>query len=106
MVSLNIIFEAPVSSMSAWRARASLPLSPSMLMRRPGRRSVHDRRHRNPGSKSRPVETTEGAWEEYKARLDAERAKMARLRELRFAAEMKAAGETKAKGEKGGKAKR
>jgi hypothetical protein len=55
-----------------------------------------------PGSKSRPVETTEGAWEEYKARLDAERAKMAKLRELRMAAEMKAARETKAKGKKGG----
>ena len=57
----------------------------------------------NPGSKSRPVETTEGAWEEYNARLDAERAKMARLRELRFAAEMKAALEMTAKRKTGGK---
>jgi len=55
----------------------------------------------NPGSKSRPVETTEGAWEEYKARLDVERAKMAKLRELRMAVEAKAAKEMKAKGKKG-----
>jgi hypothetical protein len=46
----------------------------------------------NPGSKSRPVETTEGAWEEYKAR------------ELRFAAEATAK-EMKAK-RKAGTAKR
>jgi hypothetical protein len=59
----------------------------------------------NAGLKSRPVETTEGAWEEYKARLDAERAKMAKLRELRMAAEAKAVVETKAKRKAGGKTK-
>jgi hypothetical protein len=56
----------------------------------------------NPVSKSRPVETTEGAWEECKARLDAERAKMAKLRELRMAAEEKAARETKGMRKVGG----
>ena len=47
-----------------------------------------------PASQSRPVETTEGAMDEYKAKQKAERAKMAKLRELRLAAEAKAAGET------------
>ena len=51
----------------------------------------------NRASLSRPVETTEGAMDEYLARRDAERAKMAKLRELRLAAEAKAAGEIKAK---------
>ena len=46
-----------------------------------------------PASASRPVETTEGAMEEYLARQDAERAKMAKLREQRMAAGAKAASE-------------
>jgi hypothetical protein len=57
-----------------------------------------------PASASRPVETTEGAMDEYLARQQAERAKMARLRKMRLAAE---AGGPKAKGKPGaGKAKR
>lgn len=48
-------------------------------------------------SQSRPVETAEGAMNEYLARQDAERAKMAKLKALRLAAEAKAAGEPKAK---------
>jgi hypothetical protein len=50
-----------------------------------------------PASQSRPVETTEGAMDEYLARQKAERAKTAKLRKLRLAAEAKAAGEPKAK---------
>jgi hypothetical protein len=50
-----------------------------------------------PGSKSRPVETTEGAMDEYVARQKAERTKMAKLRKLRLAAEAKAAGEPEPK---------
>jgi hypothetical protein len=46
-----------------------------------------------PTSASRPVETIEGAMEEYLARQDAERANMAKLREQRIAAEAKAASE-------------
>jgi hypothetical protein len=57
-------------------------------------------------SQSRPVETTEGAMDEYKARQKAERAKMAKLRKLRLAAEAKAAGAAKPKRKPGGKAKR
>ena len=38
-----------------------------------------------PASKSRPVETAEGAMDEYRAKQNAERAKMARLRALRLA---------------------
>ena len=37
----------------------------------------------SPTSKSRPVETTEGAMDEYLAQQKAERAKMAKLRALR-----------------------
>jgi len=48
-------------------------------------------------SRSRPVETTEGAMDEYRARQKAERVKMSRLRQLRLAAEAKAASEAKAK---------
>jgi hypothetical protein len=59
-----------------------------------------------PASRSRPVETTEGAMDEYRARQKAERAKMAMLRKLRLAAEAKAAGEPKAKRKSGGKPKR
>jgi hypothetical protein len=55
-----------------------------------------------PASLSRPVETTEGAMDEYLARQKAERAKMAKLRKLRLAAEAKAAGELKAKRKPGG----
>jgi hypothetical protein len=46
--------------------------------------------------------------DEYRAKQKAERAKMAKLRELRLAAEAKAAGETKAKRKAApsGKAKR
>ena len=59
-----------------------------------------------PASQSRPVETTEGAMDEYKARQKAERANMANLRKLRLAAEAKASGALKAKRKPGGKAKR
>jgi hypothetical protein len=48
-------------------------------------------------SQSRPVETTEGAMDKYKAKQEAERAKMAKLRELRLAAEAKATGAAKTK---------
>jgi hypothetical protein len=45
------------------------------------------------------METTEGAMDEYKARQEAERAKMAKLRKLRLAAEAEAAsGKPKALG--------
>ena len=59
-----------------------------------------------PASQSRPVETTEGAMDEYKARQKAERAKMAKLRKLRLAAEAKAAVAPKPKRKPDGKAKR
>ena len=39
----------------------------------------------------RPVETTEGAMDEYIARQDAERAKMAKFREMRLAAKRRPA---------------
>ncbi len=55
-------------------------------------------------SRSRPVETTEGAMDEHKARQKAERAKTAQLRTLRLAAEAKAADAPKRKPR--GKAKR
>ena len=42
-----------------------------------------------PASQSRPVETTEGAMDEYKARQDAQRANMAKLRTQRLAKEAK-----------------
>jgi hypothetical protein len=54
---------------------------------------------------SRPVETTEGAMDEYKARQEAERAKMAKLRKLRLAAEAKATSAAKAKQKPGVKLK-
>jgi len=57
-------------------------------------------------SRSRPVETTEGAMDEYQARQKAERAKTAKLRKLRLAAEAKAARERKAKRKPGGEPKR
>jgi hypothetical protein len=60
-----------------------------------------------PASQSRPVETTEGAMDEYKARQKADRAKMAKLRALRLAAEAKAAGAPRPKLKpSGGKGKR
>jgi hypothetical protein len=59
-----------------------------------------------PASKSRLRETTEGAMDEYLARQKAERAKMAKLREMRLAAEAKASGEPKTKRKPAGKAKR
>ena len=40
-----------------------------------------------PTSSSRPVETTEGAMDEYKARQDAQRANMVKLRTQRLAKE-------------------
>ena len=58
-----------------------------------------------PGSASQPVETTEGAMDEYLARQDAERAKMAKLRALWLAAEAKAASKPKAKQKPANKAK-
>ena len=42
-----------------------------------------------PTSSSRPVETTEGAMDEYKARQDAQRANMTKLRTQRLAKEAK-----------------
>jgi hypothetical protein len=60
----------------------------------------------NQVSQSRPVETTEGAMDEYLARQKAERAKMANLKALRLAAEAKAAGGPKAKRKPGGTGKR
>jgi hypothetical protein len=59
-----------------------------------------------PASRSRPVETTEGAMDEYRARQKAERAKMAKLRALRLAAEAKSAVKPKGQRKPGGKAKR
>jgi hypothetical protein len=58
-------------------------------------------------SASRPVETTEAAMDEYLARQDAERAKMARLRDVRLAAQAKvgAKPEAKAKRKPAGKGK-
>ena len=50
-----------------------------------------------------PPHKTEEAVAEYKARQEAERARMVRLRELRLAAEAKAAGKPKAKQKLGGK---
>jgi len=62
-----------------------------------------------PASKSRPRETTEGAMDEYRARETAERAKMAKLRAMRLAAEAKAGAkpepEAKAKRKPRGKTK-
>jgi len=40
--------------------------------------------------RSRPVESTEGAMSEYRARQEAERVKMAKLREIRLASEAQA----------------
>jgi hypothetical protein len=59
-----------------------------------------------PGSKSRPVETSECAMDEYRARQLAERAKLARLRALRLAAEAKAGVKTKRKAAAAPKGKR
>jgi hypothetical protein len=60
----------------------------------------------NPASQSRPVETTEGAMDEYKARQKAERANMAKLRALRLAAEAKSTVKPMTQRKPGGKAKR
>jgi hypothetical protein len=49
-----------------------------------------------PTSQPQPMEITKGAMDEYKARRKAERAKMAKLRVLRLAAQAKAAGEAEA----------
>ncbi len=57
-------------------------------------------------SQSRPVETTEGAMDEYRARQEAERAKTMKLRELRLAAEAKTASKPKVKREPTSKGKR
>jgi hypothetical protein len=51
-----------------------------------------------PVSQSRPVETTEGAMDEYLARQLADRAKMAKLRALRLAAEAKVGVKLEGKG--------
>jgi hypothetical protein len=59
-----------------------------------------------PGPKSRPIESTEGAMDEYLARQLAERAKMAKLRALRLAAEAEAGVKPKGKRNLPGKAKR
>jgi cell division septation protein DedD len=56
-----------------------------------------------PASRSLPRETTEGAVAEYQAKQKAERAKMAKLRELRLAAEAQAVGKTKVKRKPTGK---
>jgi hypothetical protein len=58
-----------------------------------------------PVSRSRLVESTEGAMQEYRAKQAAELAQLARLREMRLAADAKAASE-KAKRKPGGKGKR
>lgn len=58
-----------------------------------------------PASKSRPVETAEGAMDEYLARREAERAKTTRLRELRLAVEAKAKVKPTVKGKPGGTGK-
>ena len=50
--------------------------------------------------RSRPVESTEGAMSEYRARQEAERVKMAKLREMRLASEAQAG--VKRKGAAGG----
>jgi hypothetical protein len=63
----------------------------------------------NQVSQSRPVETTEGAMDEYLVRQKAERAKMAKLRAMRLAAEAKSGVKPKpkkAKAAPGGKGKR
>jgi hypothetical protein len=57
------------------------------------------------GSKSRPVETTEGAMDEYRARQKAERAKSVKLRELRLAAKAKKAIKREAGADQQGKAR-
>ncbi|MFZ0840876.1 MAG: hypothetical protein WAM77_25725 [Xanthobacteraceae bacterium] len=63
-----------------------------------------------PASKSRPRETTEGAMDEYRAKEKAERAKMAKLKALRLAADAKAGvkqeAKVKRKAAPAGKAKR
>jgi hypothetical protein len=59
-----------------------------------------------PASKSRPRETTEGAMDEYRAREKAERAKMAKLRAMRLAAEAKAGVKSKTKRNPAAKGKR
>jgi hypothetical protein len=59
-----------------------------------------------PGSKSRPVETIEGAMDEYRAKQDSERAKMANLKALRLSAEAKAGVKSKTKRKPAAKAKR
>ncbi len=56
-------------------------------------------------AQSRPVETTEGAMDEYRARQEAERAKMAKLKALRMAAEAKSGVKATVK-RKSGKARR
>lgn len=48
-----------------------------------------------PASQSRPVETSEGAMDEYLAPQEAERSKTAKLRALRLAAQGKATGAAK-----------
>jgi hypothetical protein len=55
---------------------------------------------------SRPVETTEGAMDEYRARQEAERAKTVKLRNLRLAAEAKTASKPNVKRRPTSKGKR
>jgi hypothetical protein len=59
-----------------------------------------------PTSASRPVETTEGAMDEYLARQEAEPAKTAKLKAQRLAGEAKATSKPKTKQKPAGKAKR
>ena len=59
-----------------------------------------------PASRSRPVETTEGAMDEYLGRQEAERAKTTKLRAQRLAAEAKSTSKPKPKHKPTGKAKR
>jgi hypothetical protein len=58
------------------------------------------------GSQSQPVETTEGAMDEYRARQKAERAKSVKLPELRLAAKAKKAIKPNVKREPTSKGKR
>lgn len=98
----------PTKSKDALKARAEAAFR---KVAEPASTEVGDRKtsvsdDEKPASKSRPVETTEGAMDEYLARQKAERAKMAKLRELRLATEAKAAGKPKAKRKPSGKTKR
>jgi hypothetical protein len=108
-VSLRVLCEMmPRKSEDALRARAEAAFRKvaERASTEVGDKKTSVSDDEEPASKSRPVETTEGAMDEYLARQKAERAKMAKLRELRLAAEAKAAGKLKAKRKPSGKAKR